>query len=246
MSQALLTEAGFPPEDAVFDVSSFDLRVIGGAHPWVDENAAAIERNWRSEIAANPRLFNGMMVFQRRLAFDAGHIEGTAHLVPYAAFLHWRRTGRAGGGYHLFAAPMIFSADGALMAIRMAGTTANPGRVYAPAGSLDGSDVRNGLCDLEGNMVRETMEETGLDLRTMAAEPGWRAVHAANTVAVFRIFRSALAEAELGERAAAHIAAEAEPEISALVGIRSADPAAHDYAPFMLPVLDWIFRKGMK
>ena len=240
-----LTEAGFPRAGMIFDVASFRLRVLDGPHPWTLGSDVEIGANWQRELAANPYLFNGTMVFQRDLTFAAGHIEGAAHLMPYAAFLHWRRSGRRLGGYHLFALPMIISADGALMAIRMAHTTANAGRVYSPAGSLDGNDVRNGLCDLESNMMRETKEETGLDLGDMAAEPDYHAVHMDNTVAVFRIFRSPLSEVELGKRVAAHIAAEAEPEISEMIGIRSADPAAHDYAPFMPPVLAWVFKQGM-
>lgn len=244
MSQPHLVQGGFPPEGEIFDVPSFRLRVLDGLHPWTDGRAAQIERNWRRETAANPHLFNGTMVFQRRLSFDAGHIEGEAHMVPYAAFLHWRRSGRGEGGHHLFAMPLILSADGALMAIRMAGTTANPGRVYPPAGSLDAGDVRGGLCDLVGNMRRETMEETGLDLGGMAADPAFRAVHAENTVALFRVYRSPLSEAALGAQVEAHIAAEAQPEIAALIGIRSADPEAHDYPAFMPPVLDWLLEKG--
>lgn len=246
MTAAMLTDVGFPPEGQVFDVSSVRLRVVEGPHPWVQENEAAIESNWQREVAANPRLFNGRMVFQRELVFAQGHIEGRAHMVPFAAFLHWRRGGRGTGGHHLFAMPMIVSADGAVIAIRMAETTANPGRVYSPAGSLDAHDVRAGLCDLEGNMRRETREETGLDLGEMEADPVCRAVHVANSVAVFRVFRSPLDEAEFRARIMEHIAVDAEPEISEMIGVRSPDPRAHDYAPFMLPALDWIFREGMK
>jgi 8-oxo-dGTP pyrophosphatase MutT (NUDIX family) len=240
-----LVRAGFPPEGQVFDVSSFRLTVAEGEHPWVRDNENAIAENWAREICSNPRLFNGRMVFQRALALADGHLDGVAHLVPYAAFLHWRRSDRSRGGLHLFALPIILSADNAVMMVRMADTTANPGRVYPPAGSLDESDIRDGLCDLEGNMRRETREETGLDLSDMVMDAGYRAVHMAGSVAMLRIFRSALPADELAAAAARHIAAEPEPEISALMGIRSTDPAAHDYPAFMPPVLDWIFRKGM-
>lgn len=245
MTTARLCDTGFPPEGEIFEVSSFRLRVVQEPHAWVIENAAAIERNWDREVAANPHLFNGEMVLQRALCFAGGHIEGKAHMVPFASFLHWRRSGRGAGAHHLFAMPMIISADGAVMAIRMAATTANPGRVYSPAGSLDAQDVKAGLCDLGDNMRRETREETGLDLGEMDADPVWRAVHMINSVAVFRVFRSALPAAELQARVAEHVAADAAPEISEMIAIRSSDPDAYDYAPFMPPVLFWIFREGM-
>jgi 8-oxo-dGTP pyrophosphatase MutT (NUDIX family) len=241
-----LTDLGFPSEGEIFPVSSVRLRVLEGEHPWIVENEAGIAETWAQEFAANPRLFNGRMVFQRKLSFVGGHIEGEAHMAPFAGFLHWRRLGRVAGGHHLFAMPMILSADDALIAIRMADTTANPGRVYSPAGSLDVSDVVDGLCDLDGNMRRETQEETGLVLDDMQADPVCRAVQIANSVAVFRVFRTRLTETDIRERVMRHIADDPEPEISDLLGIRSADPAAHDYAPVMVPALDWIFNKGMK
>jgi 8-oxo-dGTP pyrophosphatase MutT (NUDIX family) len=245
MTMLDLTEVGFPPAGEVFDVSSFTLRLADGDHPWTLAHREAIDGNWMREREANPHLFNGTMVFQRTLSFQDGHIEGAAHLIPYSAFLHWRRTGRRAGGFHLFSMPLIVSADGALMAVRMAETTANPGRVYPPAGSLDDSDIRDGLCDLEGNMIRETREETGLDLTELTAQAGYHAVHADNTVAVFRCYHSPLVAKELSERAAIHAAGEDEPEISSFFGIRSATEI-HDYPTFMPPVLAWLFDKGMK
>lgn len=241
----LLTDAGFPREGTVFPVSSFQFVVSDEPHPWVLENTDEIARNWERERAANPRLFNGEMVLQRMLWHRSGHVEGRAHMVPFAAFLHWRRSGRGPGAHHLFALPMILSADGAVMAIRMAQTTANPGRVYSPAGSLDAHDVVDGVCDLDANMRRETLEETGLDLAEMATEVGWRALHVANSLSFFRVFRSRLDAEALQARVTMHIAGEPEPEISEIIAIRSPDPAAHDYAPFMPPALEWLFRQGM-
>lgn len=241
MSSSVLTSAGFPPESSVFPVSSLRLQVLEGPHPWFSANGPEIATHWEREIAANPNLFDGRMVFQRELRFSDGHVEGRSHIVPYSAFLHWRAGGRSGGGHHLFGMPMIFSSDGALIAIRMAETTANPGRVYAPAGSLDEHDVTNGYCDLDSNMRRETLEETGLDLAMMTAEPGYWAVHLLNSVAVFRIFQARLSEVELLAQIQAHIDADPEPEISAAIAIRDPDPAAHNYSSFMLPILKWLF-----
>jgi hypothetical protein len=59
--------------------------------------------------------------------------------------------------------PVIVSSDGAVIAIRMGQHTANPGRVYC-RGGLAGSRTtwRDGYCDIDGNMAREVLEETGL------------------------------------------------------------------------------------
>lgn len=241
MSSSVLTSAGFPPESSIFPVSSLRLQVLEGAHPWLSAHERAIARHWQQEIAANPNLFDGKMVFQRELGFSDGHVEGRGHIVPYSAFLHWRAAGRSDGGHHLFGMPMIFSSDGALIAIRMAETTANPGRVYAPAGSIDEHDIADGFCDLEGNMRRETLEETGLDLAAMTPEPEYWAVHLLNSVAIFRIFHDARNEVTLLADIQAHIDADPEPEISSAIAIRNADPTAENYSPFMPPILKWLF-----
>jgi 8-oxo-dGTP pyrophosphatase MutT (NUDIX family) len=244
MRQASFLEtAGFPPEGQIFPVNSFDLAVVAGDHPWVMAHRDQIARSWGEEIAGNPALYDGQMVFQHQLSFAGGHIRGRAHMAPFSAFLYWRRQARGPGAFHLFGLPLVISADGALIAIRMAETTANPGRVYCAAGSMDTNDVVDGCCDLDRNMRREVKEETALDLADAVADPHYFATHSLNTVTVFRIFRFSLTADAILETIAAHIAAEPEPEITNAVAIRNADPAAHDYAFFMPPILKWLFEK---
>lgn len=240
-----LENAGFPPAGQVFPLAAHALVVHDGDHPWVLENQAAIEENWAREVAANPALFNGRMVFQRRLSLVDGRIEGEAYLAPFATFLHWRRLARPAGGYHLFALPLPISSDGALIAIRMGAHTANPGRVYCAAGSMDENDVVSGRCDLDFNMRREVLEETGFDIATARADAQTYAVQSDNTVTVFRRFFFDMTAQEMLDRIAAHVAADPEPEIDGALAIRDSDPAAHDYPAFMPPLLTWLFdRKG--
>ena len=53
----------------------------------------------------------------------------------------------------------------------MAAHTANPGRVYFAAGSFEPEDFPGGRVDLHRNMVREVLEETGIDIVGTAARP---------------------------------------------------------------------------
>lgn len=243
MRQAsLLENAGFPPEGRIFPVRSLDLAVGAGEHPWYSAHRAEITANWAQEIAANPKLYDGEMVFQRQLSFADGHIEGRAHMVPFSAFLYWRKAARGPGGFHLLALPVIMSSDGAVIAIRMAETTANPGRVYCAAGSLDSGDIIGGRCDIDLNMRREVLEETGLDLSDAVTDEHYFAVHGMNTVTVGRRFRFGMNADQLLDRIVAHISADPQPEISAGIAIRDADPKAHDYAFFMPPILEFVFK----
>jgi len=238
-----LEGAGFPAEEQIFPLKSLDLAVQDGDHPWHAAHRREIAENWAREVSANPKLYDGQMVFQRQLSFEDGHIAGRAHMVPFSAFLYWRRAARGPGGFHLLALPLVMSADGALIAIRMAEATANPGRVYCAAGSLDQQDLVDGRCDLDLNMRREVLEETGLDLSEATTDPHYYALHSLNTVTVFRVFRFEMDADCILTRIAAHIADDPEPEIAAALSIRDADPSRHDYAFFMPPILQWLFDK---
>ncbi|WP_208250187.1 NUDIX hydrolase [Rhizobium sp. T1470] len=235
--------AGWPPEQTVFPIAGLDLRVLSGDHPFYLEQGEAIRENWERETAANPALFDGRMVFQRRLALTDSGIAGEGHVIPFSTFMWWRRQASRHGGIHLFAYPVLEASDGALVAIRMGSHTANPGQVYFAAGSLELEDVSGDRCDVEGNMRREVMEETGLDLNVAQAGDRYYASHVRRTVTVLRLFRFGLTAEEMIERIHAHMLVADDKEIAGAIAIRSADPKAYPYNIAMLPVIDWYFRE---
>lgn len=231
---------GWPAAGTLFPISSVSVRVLCDEHPYhVAERDAAAE-NWRGEVARNPALFDGKMVFQKSAVFDRGTIRAEGHIVPYSTFLWWRKQTDCAGGIHLFAFPVLVSSDGALIAIRMSGTTANAGQVYFAAGSLDESDIVDGFCDVDGNMRREVLEETGFDLDHAAtADPQLYASHQNRRVTLYRLFRFSMTAAEMA--ASIRSRADRDEEVEDAVIIRSADPELHRYAPAMLPLLTWFF-----
>lgn len=236
-----LAARGFPEEGTIFDVSGLDLRVAEGEHPFVRDHGPAISRHWQTEVAANPSLYDGGILFQHRLDHEDGRITGLAHMVPFSTLLYWRRHGRPEGATHLFAMPLLVGADGGIVAIRMSRTTANPGAVYCAAGSLDAHDIVGGRIDVEANMAREVAEETGLDLGMAQSGTRYKALHLDNTVVLVRVFSFNDDAETLARRIEAHVAGEAEPEIDAPVIIRDANPDRHPYAFFMPPILGWHF-----
>lgn len=232
--------AGWPPEATVFPVAGVDLRILPGDHPIVTAERTAIAENWAKETAANPALFDGRMLLQRSLTLTEAGITGESHVIPFSAFMWWRRQA-ARPGVHLFAYPVLEAADGALVAIRMGAHTANAGQVYFAAGSLEPTDVVDGRCDIEGNMRREVKEETGFDLAHSIPGEGYFASRMKRTVTVLRLYRFALTAQEMIERIEAHMPTAEDQEIDGAVAIRSADPSAHPYNAAMLPVIDWYF-----
>lgn len=240
-AKAGLEARGFPPEGRIFPVRKIDLSVLDGEHPWARRHETSIARHWQAQTAANPTLFNGNMVFHHHLDYRDGTLEGAAHLAPYAAFLHWRDAGRPEGGFHLFGLPLMMSSDNALIAVRMGKHTANAGKVYCAAGSLDDKDICAGRADIDANMRREALEETGIDLGQVADRSPLFGLQWNNSVTLFRRFLIDMPAAEILERIEDHIAHDPEPEIECGLAIRDTHPHAHDYPFFMPPILAWLF-----
>lgn len=232
--------AGWPPENSVFPVFGIDLAVLPGEHPFHLSELDAARENWVREIAAKPALFDGRMIFQHRLSLADGVVKGEAYVTPFSTFLWWRKQ-RERGGFHLFAFPVAVSSDGAIIAIRMAPHTANPGQVYCAAGSMDENDIVDGHCDVDGNMRREVLEETGLDLNDAVVDPGYYGTHVNRSVTLFRIFRFPWTAEDMLGRIEAHMLVSEEDEIDGAIAIRSPDPTAHHYSVAMLPILAWYF-----
>lgn len=241
MSAVPIDEVGLPADGSPRVVRSLDLRVSPDPHPLDLYMAGEVAANWEREVAANPSLFNGKTILQREILYRDGHLGAQGHVSTFATFLWWRRQPDLAGACHLFGYPVLVSSDGALIAVEMAPHTANPGQVYFAAGSLDLSDVVDGCCDIEGNMRREVLEETGLDLKTAKADPILYASYRSKRLTLLRTFSFPEPAEALVARIDAFARDCPDPEISRAVAIRSSDPTAHRYGLAMLPVLAWYF-----
>ncbi|MBC2773143.1 NUDIX hydrolase [Rhizobium sp. AQ_MP] len=241
MSHFSPDDVGLPADGSLHPVHSLALRISPGPHPLDTTQVAAISENWEREVSANPALFNGNLILQREIRYSDGHLEARGHVSNFATFLWWRRQPEFAGACHLFGYPVIVSSDGALIAVEMAPHTANPGQVYFAAGSLDMSDIVDGVCDIEGNMRREVMEETGLDLDQAVADPVLYASYRSRRLTLVRLFTFEQTAEELVQRIDAFARDCAEPEITRAVAIRGGDPAAHRYGVAMLPILAWYY-----
>lgn len=237
---------GWPPEQTVFHVAKAAIRVLPGEHPLFQAEREAIAENWEREVKANPALFDGRMLLQHRVGFDGNGLVSEGHVISYSTFLWWRKQTERRGGIHVYAYPVLETSDGALVAIRMGSHTANPGMVYFACGSLDLDDVKDGWCDPDHNMLREVLEETGLDLRQAKSGSGYQIAHYRRAVTLFRVFRFDLSATEMIARIEHHMEVGEDKEIAGAVAICSADPNAHPYNVGMLPVLDWYFNSERK
>ncbi|CDX29788.1 conserved hypothetical protein [Mesorhizobium plurifarium] len=229
------------PRNVILPVDAIDVRLDPGPHPFAVSNAEAIAENWRQEITANPALFDGTVVLLSELAYRDNRLAGRCHAVKYSTFLLWRKRRENSGAEHAYAHAVLVAGDNALVAIRMGRHTVNAGRVYFAAGSFEPIDFRDGMVDVDFNMIREVGEETGLDLSTAERGHRYHALSTASGTVIFRQYRVTETADELARRVRAFVAAEAEPEIEGPVIIRGAGDLPDGLMPHMKPLIEWHF-----
>jgi len=228
------------PREAVLPVHEIDVRLLDTPHPYEAVHADEIAANWHEEHAANPYLFNGTMVLLSSFQLSGARLVGACHPVRYATMLFWRKNKGPNGVEHSFAFPALVSRDNALVAIRMGKHTANPGRIYFPAGSFEPSDFNDGQVDLHGNMSREVMEETGLDIDHVPSDPHCHIYSENYSTVIFRRYWLDEDADMLARRIEEFVASEVEPEIEGPVVIRKGD-MPDGMSPHMAAIVRWHF-----
>lgn len=229
------------PSDTILPVADVTVRLDPSPHPFAQAHAAAIDENWQRETEANPALFNGEVALLSSLSLSDGQLAGRCHIVPYSAFLYWRRLRPVGGAGHVYTHAMLVSADNALIAIRMGAQTVNAGLVYFAAGSFEPADFQGGQADLEFNMHREVGEETGIDLKRFPHEAQYHVLSKTTGTVLFRRYFLDRQADEIAADIRSHVQADPDPEIEGPVVIRSADDLPDRLAAQMPDLIAWHF-----
>jgi len=230
------------PPGVILPVDEIDVALDPSPHPFERNNAEAIATNWQDEIGRKPALFDGTVVLLSELGYAGGRLFGRCHAVRYSTFMYWR-TERAGAAAHAFAHPMLVTKDNALIAIRMAAHTVNAGRVYFAAGSFEPEDFPGGRVDAHGNMLREVLEETGLDISNVRRGERHYALGTERGAVIFRRYFLEETADTIAARIRDFVASEAEPEIEGPVVIRSADDLPEGLMEHMQPLIEWHFSR---
>lgn len=228
------------PRGVVLPVHEIDVRLLDSPHPYEASHTDAIAANWQQEHAANPHLFNGTMVLLSSFELSDARLVGECHPVKYATMLHWRKHKGPNGVEHSFAFPALVSRDNALVAIRMGKHTANPGRIYFAAGSFEPSDFIDGQVDLHGNMSREVIEDTGLNINAAPHDPHCHIYSENYSTVIFRRYWLDEDADVLARRIEEFVASEEEPEIEGPVIIRK-DDMPEGMSPHMAAIVRWHF-----
>lgn len=229
------------PRNVILPVDRIDVRLDPAPHPFESANLAAIDKNWQHELAAQPALYDGRMMLHSDLAYVDRRIVGRCHTVRYATLLYWRHHRQTAAAKHAFAHAALVSRDNALIAIRMGKLTASPGRVYFAAGSFEEPDFPDGVVDVDSNMAREVMEETGLDIPQARRDAHYHAYSSESGTVIFRRYWLDKTADEIAAEIASFVAAEADPEIEGPVIIRSAAERPDGLAGHMVAIMNWHF-----
>jgi 8-oxo-dGTP pyrophosphatase MutT (NUDIX family) len=197
---------------------------IGGVEvvvePWrwefAHDHRAEIDRHFATRRSERPALWNGRVLLLNRYVVTAGVLRGTCFETDYASFLAWRDWDFPGAPvFNIFASAALRAADGAYLTGEMAQTTASAGQIYFPCGTPDPEDITaDGTLDLDRSLRRELLEETGIDIGTLAAERGWNLVRDRRFIGLMKRLTARQNAEKLRENIMRHLAGEKQPEFA--------------------------------
>jgi 8-oxo-dGTP pyrophosphatase MutT (NUDIX family) len=126
----------------------------------------------------------------------------------------------------------------------MASYTAGAGRSYFPCGTPEPADVgADGMLDLGDNLRRELLEETGIAIDELDAEPGWTVVHDRCFLGFMKPLVARQSAEELRERIRRHIAADKHPELADMCIVRGPDDIDARMPPSVVAFLERQWRR---
>lgn len=204
--------------------------------PFAREHADKIEAHWQKEFATRGGLWNGRILMCRdanvvqrdeRKLFSAKFFE--TNFSALVACRDWNfpdPTIR-----NCFAMAALRAADGPFLLVKMGGHTANPGRVYFPAGTPDSDDIVGHRLDLDASVMRELTEETGLSADDVEEIPGYTLVFSGGRIACLKEMRTHMRAADAIARVAEFLRGETDPEIDALVAVAAKADLDPDHMP---------------
>ena len=190
------------------------------------DREAEIARHWSGLVAERPRMFDGRVLLSHRdaIAREDGRavLRAASFEVNFSAFVAWRDFGFPDPGVrNIFAMAALRGNDGGFVLAQMGEHTANAGLVYFPAGTPDPGDVRGDRLDLEGSVVRELAEETGLLAHEVRFAPDWLIVDAGPRLACMKIVDIDLPSREAAREIEGRIATQHDAELAGMRAVRN-------------------------
>jgi 8-oxo-dGTP pyrophosphatase MutT (NUDIX family) len=222
----------------IIPLEKLALRVDRAPWAFARERRAEIEAHFAALRREKPQLWNGPLLLMRSGEIAGGTLRGAYLETDFASFIAWRdwgfpdRTVR-----NCFPMAALRAADGAFLLGVMAAHTASAGHVYFPAGTPDPNDIVGETVDLDGGVMRELTEETGLTAADVVPEPGWTATPLGPRIALMKVMQAPQEAEPLRARILSFLAAQTQPELSdirVVRGVGDLDPMMPPYVAAFL------------
>lgn len=203
----------------IVPLDHLDLRVDPAPWELAARNLAAIDAHFTELQRGNPNMWNGRILLLASHQVEDRTLTGRYKETDFASLMWWRDNGYPDPDIrNAFAMGALRGADGGFILGRMAGWTANAGRIYFAAGTPDLSDITlEGTVDLEGSVMRELLEETGLTAAEVVADARWTGVFAGPRIALMRPLVAHASSYEIAARITAFNATQERPELAEVV-----------------------------
>jgi hypothetical protein len=231
-----------PP--VIHRVSQLDLGFQPWRWPFAEARRGEIDAHFALKQRETPEIWNGRVLLGRDPDFTGDRFHGSYFETDFASLLAWRDWGfPEAGAFNGFGMGALRCADGAFVMGEMGRHTANAGRIYFPAGTPDLDDIRDGAVDITGNVMREIEEETGLTAADYRPDPHWDCVVAGASIAMIRILNVDLPGEAVRARIEATLAAQHQPELTAIHLVRAASDLTAAMPRFITAFIEQQFSK---
>jgi 8-oxo-dGTP pyrophosphatase MutT (NUDIX family) len=205
----------------IHHVSSLDLVVEPWIWPFAEARRAEVTAHFADKRREKPAMWNGRVLLGRNPVFSGDRLSASYFETDFASFLAWRDWGFPDTSvFNGFGMGALRCADGAFVLGEMGQHTSNAGRIYFPSGTPDLDDIRDGTVDISGSVLRELEEETGLVAGDCEEEPRWYCIYTGHALAMIRLLRIDLPGETVRERIERNLAAQKQPELSAIHLVR--------------------------
>ncbi|MDQ8697439.1 NUDIX hydrolase [Hyphomicrobium sp. LHD-15] len=206
-------------ETRVFAVSGVTLRVVDGTWDFAAQKNQYIAEHWQRRLDENPKFFNGIVHVLVNYSLSAGGVfSGTFVRTDFKSFLYWRETGAPDPTVmDAFGSALILSSEGRVLLGRQRQGNLNGDLSYPPGGFIDVRDIAaDGTIDLDGSVLREITEETGLDDTVLQRLSGYVVTIAGPVLSIAVPWTSALSEPNLISAVSRHIDADPDGELKSV------------------------------
>jgi 8-oxo-dGTP pyrophosphatase MutT (NUDIX family) len=229
----------------IVEVDRIEFVVEPWSWPFASERRADIDRFFADMQRQRSHLWNGRVLMLRHHEVRGRVLHGSCFETDYASFVAWRDWSFPDLGVdNIFPASALRGADGGFLVGEMAPYTAGNGQLCFPGGTPDLDDIRaGGILDVEANLKRELMEETGLALDELVAESGWTIVHDRGFFALMKRVRAPVNAEDLRARVLRHNAKEAEPEFVGFKIVRGPDDLESRMRDYLRAYIEYEWRK---